>query len=173
VVDVRTGTPLVTERLLLRRFRVADTDDVLAYQGHPEVRRHLPGPAMDDAAVRRYVAAQAVLAGDERDAWHGWVLEHRVEGRVIGDVGVWVPGGESARGDIGFQLAPTHHRRGYATEAVSALCRHLLGVAGLVLLTAGCDAANAGSQAVLRAVGMTEVGEPDAPVRTFELATTG
>ena len=171
MVDTGLRLPLVTDRLLLRPFRVADADAFLAYQGHPGVRRHLPGPAMDDAAARRYVAAQAALTGDERDAWHGWVVEHRAEGRVVGDVGVWVPAGDPLRGDIGFQLSPAHHRRGFATEAVAALCRHLLDDVGSVLLTAGCDAANTGSQAVLRAVGMTEVDAPDELQRTFQLTT--
>ncbi|SDH07230.1 GNAT family N-acetyltransferase [Klenkia brasiliensis] len=167
-VGVRAGTPLVTPRLVVRSFRVADTADLLSYQDHPDVRRHLPGPAMDAAAAGRYVAAQAALTGAEVDAWHGWAVELRATGRVIGDVGVWVPAGDPPRGDVGFQLAPSHHRQGFATEAVSALCDHLLGTAGLVCLTAGCDAANAGSQAVLRAVGMTALVSTGGTVR-FEL----
>lgn len=173
VHDLRGGAPITTARLLLRPFRTTDADAFLAYQGHPDVRRHLRGPAMDADAARRFVAAQAAMTGAERDAWHGWVLEHRDGEGVVGDVGVWVPAGDPPRGDIGFQLAPTHHRRGLATEAVAALCRHLLDVAGLERLTAACDAGNAGSQAVLRAVGMTEVPAPAPGERSFELVSRG
>lgn len=169
VRNLRAGTPITTARLLVQPFVVADTADLLSYQGHPDVRRHLPGAAMDDAAARRYVAAQAALTGDERDAWHGLAVEHRAEGRGIGDVGVWVPSDEPPRGDVGFQFSPTHHRRGYATEAVSALCRHLVD-AGLVRLTASCDAGNLGSQAVLRAVGMTGVAGAPGEL-SFELVS--
>jgi RimJ/RimL family protein N-acetyltransferase len=172
-VNLRDGAPITTPRLLLRPFRATDADAFLAYQDHPDVRRHLPGPAMDADAARRHVAAQAAMSGAERDAWHGWVLEHREEGRVVGDVGVWVPAGDPPRGDVGFQLAPTHHRQGLATEAVAALCRHLLGVAGLERLTAGCDAGNTGSQAVLRAVGMVELPAAPAGQRAFELVSRG
>ncbi|GHE07208.1 GNAT family N-acetyltransferase [Klenkia taihuensis] len=168
-MNLRDGTPISTRRLLLRPFRATDAGAFLAYQDHPDVRRHLPGTAMDADAARRYVAVQAAMSGEERDAWHGWVLEHRDDGRVVGDVGVWVPAGDPPRGDVGFQLAPTHHRQGLATEAVAALCRHLLDVAGLARLTAGCDAANAGSRRVLRAVGMVELPVPPAGQRAFEL----
>nr|WP_133379184.1 GNAT family N-acetyltransferase [Klenkia marina] len=75
--------PLSTERLLVRPFRMTDLADFLAYRGHPDVRRHLPGPAMDDEAAERYVAARAAMTGTERDAWHGWAVEHR--GGATGD----------------------------------------------------------------------------------------
>jgi len=172
-LDLRRGTPITTPRLVLRPFRVTDAEAFLAYQDHPDVRRHLPGPAMDASAARRHVAAQAAMTGAERDAWHGWAVEHREEGRVVGDVGVWVPADDPPRGDVGFQLAPTHHRRGLATEAVAALCRHLLDVVGLEQLTAGCDAGNVGSQEVLRAVGMAEVPARAPGGRSFELVSRG
>lgn len=148
--------PRAGGRVTVRRFAATDVDDFLAYQGHPLVRAHQPGPAMDPEEATRFVAEQAALRIDARGAWHGYVVEHLADRRVIGDVGVWLPaGGEPlAVADLGFQLDPRYHGRGYAREALEAFLPFAFRTFALDRVTASCDEANDASWRLLERTGM-------------------
>jgi len=143
-------------RVVVRRFVEADLPDFLAYQGHPAVREHQPGDAMTAAQAAAFVAERARQDPDDRDAWHGRVIEHVAERRVIGDVGIWRPAqrGGPVVGDLGFQLAPSYHGQGYAREAVQAFLHVAFSDLALDLVTASCDEANTPSWKLLERMGM-------------------
>lgn len=149
-------TPRPSARVVVRRFTEADLPDFLDYQGHPAVRQHQPGDAMTATRAAAFVAEQARLDPDERDAWHGRVIEHVADRRVIGDVGLWRPAerGGPVVGDLGFQLAPSHHGQGYAQEAVLAFLHIAFDDLSLDLVTASCDDANTPSWRLLERLGL-------------------
>lgn len=149
-------TPTTRSRVLIRRFVEADLLDFLTYQGHPAVREHQPGDAMTAAQAAAFVAEQARQDPDERDAWHGRVIEHVADRRVIGDVGIWRPAarGGPVVGDLGFQLAPSYHGQGYAHEAVQAFLHVAFSDLALDLVTASCDEANISSWRLLERMGL-------------------
>ena len=143
-------------RVVVRRFGEADLPDFLAYQGHPAVREHQPGSAMTAAQAAAFVAEQARRNPDERDAWHGRVIEHVADRRVIGDVGIWRPAqhGGPVVADLGFQLDPAYHGQGYAREAVQVFLQAAFRDLGLDVVTASCDEANTRSWRLLERMGM-------------------
>ncbi|RIX31090.1 GNAT family N-acetyltransferase [Amnibacterium setariae] len=149
-------TPTRRGRVVVRRFAEADLPDFLAYQGHPAVREHQQGTTMTPAQAAEFVAEQVRLRSDERDAWHGQVIEHIGDRRVIGDLGLWRPAenGGPVVGDLGFQLDPAYHGHGYAREAVQALLHVAFLDLGVDLVTASCDEANARSWGLLERIGM-------------------
>ncbi|WP_165355055.1 GNAT family N-acetyltransferase [Nocardioides oleivorans] len=161
--------PITTERLVVRPFTTTDLDDFLAYQSHPDVRRHLQGQPHTDEAAASYVAAQAALDDEQRDAWHDWAVEHRGLGRVIGNLGVYLPAASPAEGDLGFQFSPDFHGQGFAREAATALVGALRSRWGLTRITASCDEANAASARLLLALGFDEVVDETEGRRSFEL----
>ncbi len=149
-------TPKPSERVSVRRFLETDLDDFLAYQGDPAVREHQPGDAMTASQAAAFVAEQARQDPGERDAWHGRVIEHVAEGRMIGDVGIWRPveSGGPVVGDLGFQLAPAYQGQGYAREAVQAFLHFAFIDLALDVVTASCDDANLPSWGLLERMGM-------------------
>lgn len=53
--------------------------------------------------------------------WSAWIIiDH--EGVVVGDIGFKGPPDFSGTVEIGYQVLPTYHCRGYATESVHLLC---------------------------------------------------
>lgn len=147
---------MTTPRLIVRRFAPADLDDFMAFQAHPEVRRYVPGEAMDRARAERYLAEQAALPEEERGRWHGFAVERA--GRVVGEVGVFL---RDEEGDVGFQFHPDAQGRGYASEATRALLDCLFREFDLRRVTAGCDPRNAASFRLLERLGMRRVRETD------------
>jgi [ribosomal protein S5]-alanine N-acetyltransferase len=88
---------------------------------------------------------------------------HRIEGVVIGDVRFEAPRRAQAElGDleIGYAIAPTWRRQGYAVEASGAVIDWLLSEGGSRTLLAGCDKDNIASVRTLRRLGFWLDGTP-------------
>lgn len=78
---------------------------------------------------------------------------HRIEGAVIGDVR-FEPSLRSRRQfEIGYGIARSRRRQGYAVEATGAVIDWLFDEAGAETILAGCDAANLASVRTLRRLG--------------------
>ncbi len=117
----------------------------------------MPGEPMDEAGAIRFLGHQANARGDERGQYHAYAVELVLEGRVIGDVGVFLHREPDDEGDVGFQFHPDYHGRGYAQEAVRALLRHLFVDLGLRRITSGCDARNEPSYRLMERLGMSRI----------------
>jgi RimJ/RimL family protein N-acetyltransferase len=85
-------------------------------------------------------------------------------------------GGTSAMGDgtlfLGYSVWPRHQGRGYASEAVTALCAHGLSQPGVTRIRATIPVGHAASERVAERAGLRRVGkdfDPDAgEVGVFE-----
>ncbi|HYS10564.1 MAG TPA: GNAT family protein [Myxococcales bacterium] len=87
-------------------------------------------------------------------------------------------GGTAPMGDgtlfIGYSIWPRHQRRGYASEAVQALCEHGLAQPGVTRIRATIPVGHVASERVAQRAGLRRVGkdfDPDAgDVGVFELS---
>lgn len=156
------ATQLVTERLLLRPWRVDDAAAALESYGDAEVAHWLT-PAMDqvrDEAAMRLVL-QHWLAEDARLLTPGgrWAIELRDDGHLVGGATL-LPVPPDEEYEIGWQLVPTAWGHGYATEAGLALARWAFeqGVEQVIALV---RPANARAVAMVRRIGMEWVGETE------------
>jgi RimJ/RimL family protein N-acetyltransferase len=145
--------PVRTARLVLRAMRPGDVDDLYAYQSDPDVCRYLPFEPRTRGEVVEKVAkfsAALTLAGDG----DFWQLAIEREGGVIGDLYFTIKSAADAAGEIGWTLHPDHARRGYMTEAASALLEIAFGTLGLHRVSAVLDPRNHASAALCRRLGM-------------------
>jgi RimJ/RimL family protein N-acetyltransferase len=115
-----------TDRLRLRGHRVEDFGECAAMWGDPLVTRYIGGRPFTAeevwARLLRYVGHWALLG------FGFWLIEEKATGQFVGEAGmaefqremepsiVGVP-------EMGWVLSPRFHGRGYATEAVRAVCR--------------------------------------------------
>ena len=148
---------LETDRLLLRRFRAGDAAALAAYRSDPDVARYqswdAPYPLGDALA---FVTETAHL-DPEREGWFQYAVEGRDNGLLLGDVGV-NRGDGGRQAELGFTFAPAFQGRGYATEAVGRVVRHLLVEEGLHRVHASLDARNERSARLLERLGFRREG---------------
>jgi aminoglycoside 6'-N-acetyltransferase len=149
--------PLTTPRLILRRLRDSDAEAFATYRSDPAVARYqswdTPFPI---GAARAFVREQATAD----PAWPGWfqyAIELRSDGVLAGDVGVNLHENRM-QAEIGFALAAAHQGQGYATEAVRRVLTQLFTAAGLVRVSAECDARNDRSARLLERLGFRREG---------------
>lgn len=97
--------------------------------------------------------AKLIEAYPDKIGWGVWLFVHK--GVVIGDGGFHGPP-KAGRVQIGYSIVPEYRKRGYATQAVSALCGWASGQ-GVRLFVAHCASNNAASARVLEKCGFTEM----------------
>lgn len=141
---------IVTDRLILRRARIEDLDDVHAMLSHPAAMRYWSTPEHETRAQSRDWLEAMVGAGAESD---DFLIEHG--GRVIGKAGAWrLP-------EIGYLLHPDHWGKGLAFEALTAVIARLFAAHTMPELIADVDPRNLASLRVLQKLGFVETGRAE------------
>ncbi len=148
---------LETERLLLRRMRVDDADDMFAYARRRDVTKYLTwNPHPDRAYTAEYLQylASRYRVGD----FYDWGVTLRENGRMIGTCGFtsFDFGHNSAQ--VGYVLNPDYWGEGIAPEALRAVIRFGFRELGLHRIEACYIEGNDRSRRVMEKVGMTYEG---------------
>lgn len=145
--------PIVTNRLSMRPFELADAGAAFAWFGDPIVMRFTPtGP---DTSIERTKSRLAKY--QEHQATHGfskWIILDRRSDSPIGDAGLLALG-EYGWIDFGFRLAPPYWGKGLATEAGSAWVHAAFNELHLDQLKAMVHPENVASIRVLTKLGFT------------------
>jgi RimJ/RimL family protein N-acetyltransferase len=148
--------PLRDGGVLLRRWREADLDQIVAACRDPEIARWTTVPlGYAPADGREFLAAQ-------RDRWHcGEALELAVadaarEASVLGSVALRGLG--DGRADIGYWVAPAARGRGVATRAARLLAEYAFATLAVERLEVLVHPDNAASLGVARAAGFRREG---------------
>ena len=149
---------LHTLRLRLRGLRPGDEEFLASLDSDPRVMQHIHEGAMPYEDALYYARNQIELAPYHWRAGK-WLLESRADGARLG----WVELGKLSGPDrddlqVGYELAPAHWGRGYATEAVSRVLEHAFASLKLDRVAAIARPANAASVRVLEKMGFQRVG---------------
>lgn len=173
---------ILTDRLLLRRWREADRGPFAELNGDPETMVFFPSTlsqAESDALADR------IEAGFTERGYGLWALEVRETGKFIGFTGLApmpadVPGGADGGTEISWRLTRSAWHHGYATEAARAALDVAFAGVGLPEIWSYTSVLNTPSQAVMRRLEMTEAarfehpripdGNPLKPHVTYHLA---
>jgi RimJ/RimL family protein N-acetyltransferase len=157
------GEILRTERLVIREWEDDDAGPALAIYGRSEVARWL-SPAVDrvaDEDAMRALLREWVAATREGEGGLGhWAITLADTGALVGGVSLHLLPVEEQDVEIGWQLAPEHWRKGYATEAARALIDRAFGL-DIDEVFALVRPNNTRGAATARRLGMTWVGETD------------
>jgi RimJ/RimL family protein N-acetyltransferase len=120
---------ILTQRLLLRPFCVADLPAFVAYRRDPDVARYQGwGVDYSMADAERFLAEQERAELGQVGAWVQLAAVNRANEALMGDCASHVVTEPPATAEIGVTLAPASQGRGLAREAlmglVSALFEH-------------------------------------------------
>jgi [ribosomal protein S5]-alanine N-acetyltransferase len=110
--------------------------------------------------LRRHAGAPVDL-----ECFGVWVMIERSNGTVIGDIGFHGPPDDAGTIEVGYSVIPSRRRRGYATEAASALVGWARSQPSVHVIVAGCDPNNVPSVRTLERVGFRRAGDANGEAR--------
>jgi RimJ/RimL family protein N-acetyltransferase len=148
---------LETDRLVLRRFTMADAENLTGLDSDPDVMRFVNGgaPTSRDEIENEFLPA--FLGYYQRYQGYGfWAAIERSSGEFLG----WFhfrprPGAPLDQAELGYRLRKSAWGKGYATEGSRALIRKGFTEFGVQRVTAEASAANVASRRVMEKAGLT------------------
>ena len=149
--------PIMTERLVLRRFTMDDVPALLGLVREPSVARVMLGIEPTEASVRDYLARQTSYQPFEQDRCFDLALERKRQCQVIGLLSLVRR--EHEKGEIGWALGTAHRGQGYVTEGARALMAYGFATLGLHRIYATTSDVNTGSWRVMERLGMRREGQ--------------
>lgn len=108
---------LYTARLILRRMRKSDIDDIFDYAHNPETSKFLlwyPHQTVNDTRFYYRNVDKRYKEGKFFD----WAIEEKASGRMIGTCGFTDINELDRKAEVGYVINPRHKGKGYATEAL-------------------------------------------------------
>lgn len=150
-----------SERLILRRARPEDVEPLIVSWGDPMMTRYTGAKSDVRGFLTQMVADMQAKAPGEvgpDGPWYQFIVERRLDGALIGDLGAGfgVPGERQV--ELGYRILPEHHRRGYAKEAAAALIDWLIAEHDVHRFVGVAASLNTASTAVLRSLGFRQEG---------------
>jgi RimJ/RimL family protein N-acetyltransferase len=160
---LRRFDTVMTDRLLMRRWRDSDREPFAELNGDPDTLRFFPS-TLTRAESDAYV--DVIESRFEQQGYGLWALEIAATGEFIGYTGLNpmpedVPGAGGM--EIGWRLAKPAWHHGYATEAATAARNIAFDGVGLAELWSITAVLNEPSMAVMRRIGMKEVARFEHP----------
>jgi len=146
---------IITDRLLLRRWRDADREPLARINADPAVMEHFPNPLSREQSDQ---LIQRIEAHFEQHGFGLWAAELRASSECIGFIGLSVPRFEAAFTpcvEIGWRLAAHSWGRGLAIEGARAVVNHGFAVVGLPEIVSFTVPENVRSRRVMEKLGMT------------------
>ncbi len=155
----KTGTQRIeTERLILRRFRIEDAEDMyINWASDPEVTRFLTWPPHSDVDVTKSILSDWIPRYED-GGYFNWVMEYKETGKPIGNISVVKLNESTEAADIGYCMSRTYWGRGLMPEALRAVMDYLFDVVGLNRIAASHDVNNPKSGRVMEKSGMKQEG---------------
>jgi RimJ/RimL family protein N-acetyltransferase len=147
---------LETRRLVLRRFTVADADDLVSLDGDPDVMRFVPGGAPPSRDQIQNEVLPAFLGYYQRYEGFGfWAAAEKATGEFLG----WFHfrprlAADPGEVELGYRLRRSAWGKGYATEGSRALIGKGFSEFGVQRVVAEAMAVNTASRRVMEKAGL-------------------
>ena len=155
----KAGTQRIeTDRLILRRFRSEDAEDMYAnWASDPEVTRFLTWPAHSSVDVTKALLTDWIPRYKD-GGFFNWAMEYKDTGKVIGNISVVRLIESIDAAEMGYCMSRAYWGQGLMPEALRAVMDYLFDVVGLNRIAACHDVNNPKSGRVMDKAGMKQEG---------------
>ena len=153
------GTQTIeTERLILRRFRPSDAEDMFRnWANDPEVTRYLSwSPHGNVENTKRLLQEWDASYADVKV--YIWAIVPKSYGKVIGSIGLLGVNDASQKCEAGYCMSKAYWRQGIMPEALTAVLRYAFEQCGFNRVQAIHDVRNPASGRVMEKGGMQSEG---------------
>ena len=149
-IEVHGTVELWTERMILRRYRPGDADDLYRYLGtEPSMYEYSGWNPYATLEMARETVQGFIDSYDDSHVY-SWVMD--IDDVIVGTIGAYDY--KDDRIEVGFSVVKGWQGRGLATAALKKVLEYLTENEGIPCVTAWCASENAGSQKVLEKAGM-------------------
>lgn len=155
---------LETERLLLRKVRLNDAEDLFAYAHMPRVSRYVMWE-QHRSILDSVAYIKAMIRRSDQGEVVEWAIEDRTSGRMIGTCGYVTYDTEHDKAEIGYALSPAYWGTGLMQEALEALLAFSFEEQRLARLEARCMPSNFASIKLLSRLGFVHEGTQRAALK--------
>ena len=146
-------TPIRSERLLIRPFRLEDLDGFVARRNDPEVARYqdweLP---YSREKAEQTVAGVVAMDGPKNNEWWMALVVDPETHEAFGDLAVHLTW-EGRSAEVGYTFAKEHWGKGYASEALEPMVEYLFDELGVTRAFGGLHPDNPASAMVMERTG--------------------
>lgn len=149
---------LETKRLILRRFKLEDANDVYNnYASNDNVTRYLSWPSHQSVDVSRHYIEYLVACYKNIDKYE-WAIELKEIKKVIGSIGIVRINYEDESVEIGYVIGEDYWGKGLTPEALTKVIEFIKEEIKPKKIKGRHDVMNPNSGVVMRKVGMRYVG---------------
>ncbi|MBD1378720.1 GNAT family N-acetyltransferase [Metabacillus arenae] len=144
---------LETDRLLLRKLRREDAEDIFQYASKEEVARNVTWDAhLTLSDTEEYL--DFAFAQYEGSSVAPWGIELKETNSLIGTIDFvnWHP--KHKKAEIGYVLSPFYWNKGLTTEAANKIIEYGFINMDLIRIQARCFSTNKASEKVMKKIGM-------------------
>ena len=147
---------LETERLVLRRFTVADVDNLVDLDGDPDVMRFITGGRPTPRDVIQHETLPGFISYYERFVGYGfWAAIEKSSGDFLGWFHFRPPKGSPPdEAELGYRLRRSAWGKGYGTEGSRALIDKGFAEFGVQRVVASTMVVNVASRRVMEKAGL-------------------
>lgn len=145
--------PLIkTKRLIIRLAEPEDAEAIFSYRSD-FIENRYQGWFPDSAEeVRNYISTMPETM-DVSNVCFQFAITDVSENRLIGDMGIIFTSHDRMQAEVGCTLHKAYHRKGYATEALSAMIGYLFKVLKKHRIIASIDPRNTASIRLIERLG--------------------
>lgn len=111
---------LETERLTLRQLNADDDKALFDYQSNKDNFVHVEMPVYKDIEeAKAYI--EKMNGGVAENKWIVWGICSKETAELVGTISIWNLDSKENKGELGYGIFPSHRRRGFMKEALSAV----------------------------------------------------
>jgi len=155
----RIPFPILTDRLVLRRFQTLDAKDLAELMSDSTTLRYLAWNPMSLEDAEEWIAGQSRISFPKSEEYCYFAIEAVQAARVIGLVTFWFLPEEFNLAQFEIIVRPDWQRKGYATDALRGLLTYAFKGLRARRVVVDCDTRNLPARGLLLKAGLRQESE--------------